>query len=233
MKREAGDALIPIAASAVIRGLHATVRIRHVRTAGIDALNAAGRKYVYAFWHAQLLLTVYARFARPATVMISRHRDGELIAATMRRFGIDAARGSTTRGGSEALRAMVRAAGEGHVLIFTPDGPRGPRFQVQPGAVHAAQLARIPIVPGAFVAKSKTRLSSWDRFEVPHPFTRALFVYGDPIEVPRDLSDEGFEEIRARLERTLVSLSEEGERDFERLWREARDIADRESRIAD
>ncbi|MCA1733603.1 MAG: lysophospholipid acyltransferase family protein [Acidobacteria bacterium] len=218
MKR---DVLIPPVAAAFIRALYATVRIRHARSGAIDALNREGQSYVYSFWHGQILLMMYARFGRPATVMISQHRDGELIAATVRRFGIDAARGSTTRGGSEALRRMVRLAGEGRVIIFTPDGPRGPRHSVQPGVVRAAQLAQVPIIPGALIAPRKKRLSSWDRFEIPLPFSRVLYLYGDPLVVSRDLSEDQFEAARASLERTMIELAEEGEREFERLWRDA------------
>lgn len=214
------DDLIPPVAAALIRALYATLRVRHAGNGAIEALNREGKRYVYCFWHGQILLMMYARFARPAMVMISRHRDGELIAATARSFGIDAARGSTTRGGSAALRRMVRAAGEGMVIGFTPDGPRGPRHSVQPGVVRAAQLAQIPIVPAALIAPRKKRIASWDRFEIPFPFSRVLYLYGDPVSVPRDLSPEEFESARAALERTMVALVEEGEREFERLWRE-------------
>lgn len=223
MKSDLGAILIPRIAAAFIRTLHATLRVRHCRTEAIDALNRQGKNYVYAFFHAQILVMIYARFARPATVMISQHRDGELIASTVRRFrGIETARGSTTRGGSEALRAMLRAAGGGRVLIFTPDGPRGPRHSVQPGVIRAAQLARIPIIPAVLVAERSKQLASWDRFEVPIPFTRALYLYGEPIEVPRELSEEEFERTRAELERAMIALVDEGRREFDRLWREGR-----------
>lgn len=221
MKTDLGASLGPPAAAALIRALHATLRVRHARTASIDALNREGNNYVYAFWHGQILQMIYARFARPATVMISQHHDGELIASTIRRFGLEAARGSTTRGGSQALRVMVKAAGAGRVIIFTPDGPRGPRHSVQPGVVRAAQLAGIPIVPGAVIAERRKHLASWDRFEVPLPFTRVIYLYGDPIPVPRALDADQFEVARAEVERTMIELVEEGQRDFDRLWREA------------
>ncbi|HEU5161672.1 MAG TPA: lysophospholipid acyltransferase family protein [Thermoanaerobaculia bacterium] len=220
MKTDLGASLVPPAAAAFIRALHATLRVRHARAATIDALNRDGKNYVYAFWHGQILQMIYARFARPATVMISQHRDGELIASTIRRFGIEAARGSTTRGGSEALRVMLKAAWAGRVIIFTPDGPRGPRHSVQPGVVRAAQLAGIPIIPGALIAERRKQLASWDRFEIPYPFTRVLYLYGDPISIPRALDFDQFEKARADVERRMVALVEEGERDFDRLWRE-------------
>ena len=219
MKTDLGASLVPPLAAAFIRALHATLRVRHARAATIDELNRAGKNYVYAFWHGQIIQMIYARFGRPATVMISQHRDGELIASTIRSFGIEAARGSTTRGGSEALRVMLKAANSGRVIIFTPDGPRGPRRSVQPGVVRAAQLAGIPIIPGAVIAERRKQLASWDRFEIPLPFSRVLYLYGDPIDVPRELDSDQFEKARAEVERKMVELVEEGEREFDRLWR--------------
>lgn len=215
--------LIPPVAALLIRVLHATLRVRHAYSERIETLNRAGRNYVFSFWHGQLLVMVYALFARPVTVMISRHKDGELIARTMSRFGIEAARGSSSRGGSEALREMIRAARAGRVLIITPDGPRGPRRKAQPGVVRAAQIAGIPILPAALVAKRRKRLPSWDGFEIPFPFARALYLYGEPVTVPRELSPEQFESARLDLERRTNALIEEGETDFERLWKEAKE----------
>jgi lysophospholipid acyltransferase (LPLAT)-like uncharacterized protein len=220
VKKDLASLVIPRAAAAFIRTLYATLRVRHARSETIEALNRAGKNYVYALWHGQLLVMIYAKFARPATVMISQHRDGELIAETMRRFGIEAARGSTTRGGSEALRVMLKAAWSGRVIIFTPDGPRGPRHAVQPGVVRAAQLAGIPIIAGVLIPERKRQLGSWDRFEVPYPFTRALYLYGEPITIPRELTPEEFDSARADVERRMIALVEEGERDFDRLWKE-------------
>jgi lysophospholipid acyltransferase (LPLAT)-like uncharacterized protein len=150
--------------------------------------------------------------------MISQHRDGELIALTLQKFGVTAARGSTTRGGLGALRTMLQLAKEGHNLAFTPDGPRGPRHVAQPGVVAAAQLTGLPILPVAFVAKRKKLLRSWDRFEIPHLFSRGLFHFGAPIAVPRRLTDEEMEAYRLQVEETLNNLSEEAERDFDRLY---------------
>lgn len=219
MKSDLLSRLIPPVAALFIRALHATLRVRHVHSEGILELNRREGSYIYAFWHGHLLVTIYALFRHPLLVMISQHRDGEIIAATMERFGVTAARGSSSRGGGEALRQMLRGAREGYVLVITPDGPRGPRRVAQPGVVRAAQLGGIPILPAAVVAKHRKILSSWDRFEIPLPFSRTLFLYGEPIEVPRALSDEEFERTRKEVEVRITALAEEGERDFERLWR--------------
>jgi lysophospholipid acyltransferase (LPLAT)-like uncharacterized protein len=148
--------LIPRLAALVIRAIHATLRIRHVSVERIEALNREARGYIMAFWHAHLLLMVYAQYRKPITAVISQHRDGELIARTMMRFGALAARGSTTRGGFSALRDVIRIASSGRVVAITPDGPRGPRRVAQIGAIASAQAAQVPIIPVAFVAKKKS-----------------------------------------------------------------------------
>jgi lysophospholipid acyltransferase (LPLAT)-like uncharacterized protein len=150
------DRYIPWTAGAVIRSLKATLRIRHVNSDGIAALNARGERYIIAFWHGHILMMIYARFVLPLAAMISQHRDGELIAQTMKRFGTFAARGSTTRGGRAALREMISLAKSGVNLAITPDGPKGPRHVAQMGVVRAAQMTGVPIVPIAFIAKKKS-----------------------------------------------------------------------------
>lgn len=160
MKRDLGLTLLPHVASWIIRSLHATLRIRHIDLERIESLNRAKKNYIFAFWHSQILIMIYAAVGRPINAMISQHRDGELTARAMARLGAYALRGSTTRGGALALKSMIRAAREGKTLCITPDGPKGPRHEVQPGVILAAQAAGVPIMPIAFVAKKK---SSCDR----------------------------------------------------------------------
>jgi lysophospholipid acyltransferase (LPLAT)-like uncharacterized protein len=148
-------ATVPFVAAALIWLLHHTVRVRHVHLERIETLNRDPKGYVMAFWHNQVLLMVHARYRRPITALISQHRDGELMARTVRLLGARAARGSTTRGGSVALRESVRVAKAGGTIGITPDGPKGPRHIAQPGAIALAQAARIPIIPVAFLAKKK------------------------------------------------------------------------------
>lgn len=155
MKVDVSLWVMPLMAAAIIRALRALLRIRHVHVERIERLNKAAASYVMAFWHEQLLMMVYARFRRPITALISQHRDGELMARTMRYFDAGATRGSSTRAGSAALRDMIRAASQEVIIAITPDGPRGPRRVAQAGAVAVAQAAQIPIIPVAFVAKKK------------------------------------------------------------------------------
>ena len=144
--------LLTFIASLFIRALHATLRVRHVRAENLERLP----QYILAFWHAHLLLMVRCRFRRPISVMISQSKDGELIAQTMAWFGVDSARGSSSRNSFGAMREMLRTAKAGTNLVFTPDGPRGPSRVVSEGVVYAAQLTALPIVPIVFNAKKKS-----------------------------------------------------------------------------
>ena len=150
------NTIVPTLASLFIRALHSTLRIRFLHRERMAEMDRNAKPYVLTVWHAQLLMMAYAGFLRPLVVMISQHRDGELIANTLAGFGIEASRGSTTRGGSEALREMVRIGRSGVRLAFTPDGPRGPRRIAQSGVVTAAQLTGMPVLPVAFIPKKKS-----------------------------------------------------------------------------
>lgn len=221
MKRDWGLTLLPPAAAVLIRLLHATLRTRHWNAGSIDSLNERNLPYILSFWHSDLLLMVFSRYRLPIRVMSSQHRDGEIIVRTLEHFGVDCARGSSTRGGEAALREMIRFARKGDRLAFTPDGPRGPRRTVKAGVVRAAQLAGIPIVPLALVAERRRLLNSWDRFQVACPFSRALFLYGNPLEVPRNLDADASEAKRVELEQVMTDLARRGEEEFDRLWVEA------------
>ncbi len=144
---------------------------------------------VYALWHEHLLPLAFAHRRSGAVALVSEHRDGEILVRILRRLGLGAARGSSTRGGSRGLREMVRAGREGRPVAFTPDGPRGPARNCKPGVVRAAAETGLPVVPLAAAASSGRRLDSWDRFLVPSPFTRIYLSRGQALRVPRDVAD--------------------------------------------
>jgi lysophospholipid acyltransferase (LPLAT)-like uncharacterized protein len=124
-------------------------------------------------------------------VLASRSSDGELVARYVRRFGLPVARGSSSRGGSAALRALAVALGEGEDVAVIPDGPRGPRGHAQPGVVALAALSGAPVVPMAFAAQPSLRLATWDEFMIPLPFARAAAIFGAPVRVDRDADRAG------------------------------------------
>ena len=176
---------LSLAAAWTIRLLAASVRIRCHGDAEQRRREAAGERMILAFWHRHLLLMPYGYRGRRISVLVSRHRDGELIARTVARLGIDCSRGSTTRGGVAGLRALLRKARAGYDLAFTPDGPRGPAGKVQPGVIQAAAATGFPIQPVALAASRCRRLGSWDPLVVPLPFSTVHFVYGEPLAVAR------------------------------------------------
>jgi len=143
--------VISLLSSWLIRGIHATLRIRHVHVENLTNQ----KQVIIAFWHAHLLLMLHTKFRRPVVVMISQSKDGEYIARVFDHYGVESARGSSTRGGTAALRDMIRAARAGKNIVFTPDGPKGPARVVKEGIVVAAQATGLPIVPIAFAAKKK------------------------------------------------------------------------------
>lgn len=217
---------VPIIAELFMRTLHLTLRTRHINSAGIERMNADGTPYIVAFWHCHILMAVFCRHRKPITVMISQHRDGEMIATTIERFGIGTARGSSTRGGMTALREMIRLVEQGERIAITPDGPRGPRCIAQIGVVTAAQMTGAPVIPLAFIAEHKKRLRSWDRFEIPRPFSRGVYIYGDPIHVPRELTEEQVEACRLEIERKMNAITSVGEEHFRDVYRTRRlDVA--------
>ena len=144
--------MIPFLGSLVIRALRLSLRVEHVHAERIMSLPQC----IIAFWHCHLLLMLHSKHQYPAMVMISQSRDGELIAGTFKYFGVDAARGSTTRGSTGALREMIRAAKTGSTIVFTPDGPKGPARIAKDGVIFTAQATGLPIVPVAFAAKKKS-----------------------------------------------------------------------------
>ncbi len=201
----------PIAwlAALVIRALRVTCRLEFHHQTEIRRREAADEHFLLAFWHRHLLLMPYGYRGKKISVLISSSRDGELIARTVRRLGIDSSRGSTTRGGAAGLRDLLRKAKAGYDIAFTPDGPKGPRGKVQPGALLAAAATGFPIVPVGLAASRAKYLRSWDRFVVPWPFSRVAFVYGEPLSIERGAPLEPYGE---ELERRLDACEAEAER---------------------
>ena len=211
-----GARWLPLFAALGVRALGVTLS---VRAEGIEALRplwAARRPLIYGVWHGQILIVPWlnARFrrtdgARNVRVLASRSRDGELVAGFVRRFGLDVARGSSSRGGAAALRELVRALQAGEDVAVVPDGPRGPSCRAQAGIVSLAATTGAPIVPVGVSARPARRLGSWDRFMVPVPFARCAVVFGAPVDVTRD---DDRERARVAVERALQQATDSADR---------------------
>jgi lysophospholipid acyltransferase (LPLAT)-like uncharacterized protein len=178
-------ALISFLAANLIRGLRATVKLRHHGDERMRDWERRGEHFILAFWHRHLLLMPYSYRGKRISVLVSQSQDGELIARTVARLGIDSSRGSSSRGGAAGMRSILRKAAEGWDIAFTPDGPRGPLREVQPGVILAAAATGLPIQPVALAPTRRKELRSWDRFVVPMPFSTVHFVYGEPLAVER------------------------------------------------
>jgi lysophospholipid acyltransferase (LPLAT)-like uncharacterized protein len=172
--------------------------------------NFAGR-YLYAFWHENILVPAYHYGRRDIHVLISEHADGQLMAEACRHLGFRVVRGSATRGGARAIRKMCRLSRSAHLAI-TPDGPRGPRRQVQPGVVYLAALTGLPIVCFGIAFERAWRMKSWDRFAVPYPWSGAVCVTAEPIHVPENVRREQLEQYRLRVQQAMDAASEAAER---------------------
>ena len=189
-----------------VRLLARTLTIRR-EEAAVSALWRGGTPVIYAVWHGRILLLPYLYGWRRARVLASRSRDGELLTRFLERFGLEAVRGSSSRGGAEALRLLTRSLAEGRDAVVVPDGPRGPRETVKPGIVTLARLSGAPIVPMALGVSAEWRLRSWDEFRIPRPFARCVLRFGDPIRVPADVDRAAQEAARKEVEAALRTLS--------------------------
>jgi len=163
---------------------------------------------IIAFWHNRtaLMAYFYERFCqeRIALTFISRSRDGQFITDVAARFGIKAVRGSSSRHGTSAMLAAIRAASDRNVdLVITPDGPRGPRYEIRPGLIRLSQATNRPIVAVTYELKWKFQLNSWDRFHVPIPFSTCHLITSGPILVPQNASEEEMAAIGVRLTEEL------------------------------
>jgi len=204
--------LVGIFGSITIRLLFSTMKIKEIPDGYTLNLERQGKYAIYAFWHAHMLLPAYVGKNRNVKVLISQHRDGEYIAQIVQRLGYGVARGSTTRGGAKALLRMIKQIKEDSIsLAITPDGPKGPRFVAQSGAILLGQKTQYPIIPVMIYLAKYWELPSWDRFCIPKPFSKARIFYGNPILVPSKLEKYEMEEYRVSLENELIRLESEAE----------------------
>jgi len=190
MKRSLADRLLlsvaPFLAAVVIRLLRLTMRVESLGEEVPRSFWQKQEPVVLAFWHDQLLLMVTGYRGPGAKILISASKDGELIARTMGHFGQGAVRGSSSRGGRAAFRAMLDLSKEPYDLVFTPDGPKGPRHTIKEGVVQLARLTGRPVIPMAFACSRGHRFASWDRFLLPYPFSRGVFSFGPALRYAQD-----------------------------------------------
>jgi lysophospholipid acyltransferase (LPLAT)-like uncharacterized protein len=173
-----------------------------------DAIVNSGRQPVMAFWHGRILPATFYFRRRGIVVITSDNFDGEWIARIIRRFGFGTARGSSSRGGLKAMLQLVRDMERGKPAGFTLDGPRGPARVAQPGAIWLARATGNPVLPFHLEAASHWTTGSWDRTQIPKPFSIVALVVGEPLEVASDAGDVDLESARLSLEERLRGLED-------------------------
>lgn len=208
--------LLPVLGAGVIRLLGASWRIREVGIEHVEAARAHAPRVIYAFWHGRLLPLSYTHRSRAIHVLASRHADGELLGRTIRHLGFGHVRGSSTRGGTRAILELADAVRAGYDLGMTVDGPRGPVHVVKPGVVEIAKLTGSAVVPITTASRHHRTFASWDRFEMPHPWTQVVVRHGPPVLVPADADRDTLESRRRDVEQSLLDITAEADRDVAR-----------------
>lgn len=200
-------------AALYIRAVHGSGRWSVTGGEAPAAFWDQGKPFILAFWHGRIMMMPFAwRRGVAIHMLISQHRDGQIIARTVSHFGIDTVAGSSSRGGSAALRTMLKTLKGGHCVGITPDGPRGPRMRATDGIAQLARLSGAPVIPCSFSTRRRKLVGSWDRFLLALPFTRGVFLWGAPIAVPADADAGQLAEARQAIEDSLNALTDEADR---------------------
>lgn len=195
----------------IARAIGLTLRLKVLNFEQVIERVRQGKGAVLVTWHGRSFIPANVFRGLGFWAMISHSRDGEIQNHIFRRLGFRIIRGSTGRGGIRAALEAARRGSEGGILAFTPDGPRGPSRQVQPGALFIAQKSGCPIIPAGVAAYPCKLLPTWDRYMIPLPFARAVFIFGEPVEVPEGISETQFEQLRHRIEAHINALEAQAE----------------------
>ena len=195
----------------VLRVIYVTLRVRCIDPHDVIGAHARGQRVVWATWHdgivlLPLMVVRVSRKLRPR-VALSWHRDAEIAAQAVRRFGVAVTRGSAARGWVGAVRGLLAANARGEDLVVVPDGPRGPRHEAKEGVVQLARATRLPVVAIGIAAAPAHRLRSWDRMQVPRPFARVALVLGAPIPIGRDGAAGALAAVQDALEATAAEAA--------------------------
>ena len=174
-----------------------------------DGLLNDGQPFVVAFWHGRLIMMAFSwKRCDLVNMLISGHRDGQLVSGMMSHFGSKTVFGSSTRGGAAAFIQLARLLRSGEIVGITPDGPKGPCMRANDGVIALAKVSGAPILPLTFSASLRYVLESWDKFVLPFPFGRGVFLWGDPIYVSKNADDMEMSEKRVELEHALLALTQ-------------------------
>lgn len=215
LKSSAGIWTLSLLASLYIRLVHRTsswtLKNFHIPKKYLDA----NKPFLTCFWHGRLLMLPYGWNKidhgknNPFFMLISNHADGRLISKTVHWFGIKTIAGSTNRGGSDALRQIIKTARQNHTVGITPDGPRGPYDSVSEGTIKISELCKLDILPITFSTSRAKIFRSWDKFFLPLPFSKGAILWGEPVTIN---AKDPLEENQKKVQNALKMLREEADR---------------------
>jgi len=197
----------------ILGALFATLRLRVYDRSGSLA-KLAGKPMIVCFWHNRILaithafMQCYPSGRGGVTVLTSPSRDGEILARVVDGFDMGAVRGSSSRRGARALRELIRLIEDGRDIAITPDGPRGPKYSLGPGAILLAQTSQTPILPVHASFGKAVQLKTWDGFTIPLPFSEISVTLDEPLSIPSSLTEEAFQEQRHNLEEILKNAAD-------------------------
>lgn len=215
IRRWLGIRLLPVLGHGLLNWLHRSCRWTYIDREAVDDLLQSGQSFVCPTWHFDHVSVLYHFRFKRGVVMVSRSRDGEIIARLAERWGFASVRGSKHKGGLDAARDMIELVKQGHPAGIVADGSQGPARRAQKGAVFVARAARVPLIPAIVVAKRKITLPTWDRTQIPLPFSPVVMYFGAPITVPPKTDGGDLERFRLDVELALNDLCRRAE---EHLW---------------
>lgn len=204
---QAGRAMVGLTGQYALRALFRTLRVQSTGQDQVMNLRQAGTPVIFVFWHGRLLPLVHAHRSEGIVVLVSEHRDGDYVAGLLHHFGFGTVRGSSTRGGVRGLKGLIRAARKGLDLAITPDGPRGPNREMKLGALTAARITGLPLVPVGVAVSSGWHARSWDGLIVPKPFSTVRVAYGPPTFVQRRADQAEIAEVVGSLKSGLIDVA--------------------------
>lgn len=191
-------------ATTFLRFLGLTSRRINIGAENFEELRKQGKPWIFGIWHCNVFNSPYLYRGLNVGVLISASRDGDYINEVVHRFKNTSIRGSTSRRSVAALKQTIEHLKKGFPVAITPDGPRGPALELQPGIVISAQMSGVPIIPAFYECTRQWVAKSWDKHRIPKPFTSVVVSFGKPIYVPRQLSEEEFEKTRLEIQNALI-----------------------------